>query len=601
MGVVAALALSSCDSYLDSENYTEANTGNFPAQLADVQSTLTGAYSVLNQFTRDPLQSPVLVYNIMSDECNGAGGTGDVECSAIGHLVSNKPALFDMAYSATYAGVARANSVIYSIDNFNWPSKEQRDQTLGEAYFLRGLYYLWGSQFFGNIPAYWQASAPTPCPQQDAETVIYPHILADFLSAYTLMPSNYTQMGDGHATKDAAAGYLARAYMFYEGFYKQVGELAKAGLDDDKKNIDLPSQEGATKQLSYDQVVAALDYVCGNKRYDLIKDYRLLWQYTNKYTAPDYAFVKDLAKDNRFWAGNGNQEEIFQIQFGNFGSWNGNVQMGFINQTSLYCSLRTGSDNNGRAASVPFGEGWGQGVFNSNMLDGWEAGDVRKKATILECDDRTEIGAFDYVSDASEETGLYNKKVIAVTSKECDFSSVATWWGIVRGSNTQSNGNSMQGDHFADLVLMRLADIYLMHSELTGTNTWMKEVRRRAGLNPDMAYSWDNIKRERLHEFMGEGLRFNDLRRWSGKNGGENCEAAKALQAQEGTKVFYVDHWSTMKHATSSWAKRYAATDGFLQMPEAQINIIANPNVLTQNPGWTAENTDKNISSSPVY
>lgn len=46
----------------------------------------------------------------------------------------------------------------------------------------------------------------------------------------------------------------------------------------------------------------------------------------------------------------------------------------------------------------------------------------------------------------------------------------------------------------------------------------------------------------------GEGLRFNDLRRWSGKDGGTNCEAAVALQRQEGTRVNYTGTWTTMSH-----------------------------------------------------
>ena len=40
-----------------------------------------------------------------------------------------------------------------------------------------------------------------------------------------------------------------------------------------------------------------------------------------------------------------------------------------------------------------------------------------------------------------------------------------------------------------------------------------------------------------IGEFAFEGLRFNDLRRWSGKGAGEGSLAAKALQAQDGKKI----------------------------------------------------------------
>lgn len=354
MAVSAVFAFTSCDSFLDSENYTQANTGNFPAAPSDLNSELAALYGVMNQYANDPLQTPWFVPNIMSDDLNGGGGTGDVESHAISHLMSNKDALYSTAWHCTYVGIARANAIIASVDAFDWTGKEdKRNQLLGEAYFMRGLFYLWGSQFWGDIPAYWAAAAPDPCPQVSAEEVIYPHILADFVSATNLMKHGATTQGDGHATKGAAEGYLARAYMFYQGFYKKAGELATANLAD----VELPEQEGVEGALTKAQVVSYLEDAINNGGYSLVEDFRLLWQYTNELSAPDYPFVKDLVDEGKFWAGNGNPEEMFQVQFGNMASWNGTIGMGFTNMTSLYCSLRCDDDGagheNGGAETMP--------------------------------------------------------------------------------------------------------------------------------------------------------------------------------------------------------------------------------------------------------
>ena len=110
-----------------------------------------------------------------------------------------------------------------------------------------------------------------------------------------------------------------------------------------------------------------------------------------------------------------------------------------------------------------------------------------------------------------------------------------------------------------------------------------------------------NIKNERRWELAAEGLRFNDLRRWSGKGGGESCEAAQALERQNGSRVNYTGRWTTMHHATSSWAKRYAETDGFLMIPPSQILITNDESVLKQNAGWGASVSDANMSGTPVY
>lgn len=597
-----ALALTSCDSQLDVTSYTEPNTGNFPAAKSDVTKELNGAYSTLNAYCNDPLQSPYFVWDLMSDEQNGGGGTGDVECHAISHLMSNKEDLFDKAFTVTYQGITRTSTIIYSIDNFNWAGDEAtRNQLLGEAYFLRGLYYLWGSQLFGDIPAYWAASRPTPCPQQSAENVIYPHILADLVSASKLMTKK-TQ-GDGHATKYAAEALLARAYMFYQGFYKKAGELATANLAD----IELPEQEGVSGPLTKQQVIDGLKDVVSNGGFKLLGDYRNLWQYTNELTVGDYAYTKDVKGiDGKplAWAGNGNDEQLFQIQFMNAASWNGTTAMGYTNMTSLYQGLRCDADNNkvenGGKNTFPFGQGWGQGTVTQNSWSEWSDQDIRKKASILNCEQ--ELQQFAYTTSCSEETGLYNKKMLPVTCSKTNWgnhNAAYTWWACLEDGYTNNNGNSFQGDHFADLILIRYADVLLMLTEMTGDASYMNEVRHRAGLG-DATYTWENIKKERHYELAFEGLRFNDLRRWSGIDGGESCEAAQAIEkAKEGQKVNYTGRWTTMKHAASSWAKRYAQTNGFLPIPPAEIRKVNDESILKQNAGWGT--SDANMSATPVY
>lgn len=597
-----ALALTSCDSQLDVTSYTEPNTGNFPAAKSDVTKELNGAYSTLNAYCNDPLQSPYFVWDLMSDEQNGGGGAGDVECHAVSHLMSNKEDLYDKAFTVTYQGITRTSTIIYSIDNFNWAGDEAtRNQLLGEAYFLRGLYYLWGSQLFGDIPAYWAASRPTPCPQQSAENVIYPHILADLVSASKLMTKK-TQ-GDGHATKYAAEALLARAYMFYQGFYKKAGELATANLAD----IELPEQEGVSGPLTKQQVIDGLKDVVSNGGFKLLGDYRDLWQYTNELTVGDYAYTKDVKGiDGKplAWAGNGNDEQLFQIQFMNAASWNGTTAMGYTNMTSLYQGLRCDADNNkvenGGKNTFPFGQGWGQGTVTQNSWSEWPDQDIRKKASILNCEQ--ELQQFAYTTSCSEETGLYNKKMLPVTCSKTNWgnhNAAYTWWACLQDGYTNNNGNSFQGDHFADLILIRYADVLLMLTEMTGDASYMNEVRHRAGLG-DATYTWENIKKERHYELAFEGLRFNDLRRWSGIDGGESCEAAQAIEkAKEGQKVNYTGRWTTMKHAASSWAKRYAQTNGFLPIPPAEIRKVNDESILKQNAGWGT--SDANMSGTPVY
>ena len=94
------------------------------------------------------------------------------------------------------------------------------------------------------------------------------------------------------------------------------------------------------------------------------------------------------------------------------------------------------------------------------------------------------------------------------------------------------------------------------------------------------------LQDERRWEFALEGLRFNDLRRWSGIDSGTSSPAANALQAQKGKSVtcYGKKNSKTMEHMTCSWAKRYADTNGFLPKPQKQITLMNN--AMKQNPGW---------------
>ena len=609
IAVLFAVGLTSCEDFLDSKNYTGATNENYPAAPSDLNKELAALYGVMNQMSTSPLETPWFVNYIMSDDANGAGGTGDVESHAVGHLMANKETMYDNAWKNIYVGISRASAVIYGVDAFDWTGQETaRNQMLGEAYFMRGLFYLWGVQFWGDIPAYWAVAAPDPCPQLSAENEIMPHILADFTSAANLMSHGATTRGDGHATKGAAEGMLARAYMFYEGFYKKAGELASASLAD--VSFEGFNQEGAGNSLSKAQVIGFLEDAINNGGYKLVEDFRLLWQYTNELTIKDYSYVADLKEAGKVWAGNGNEEEMFQIQYMNSNSWNGTIGMGFCNQVELYCGLRCDADENsntnGGVETFPFGQGWGQGTINANLWDEWPDSDPRKKATIL--DAPNELQAYYFTTSCSEDAGYYNKKWMCVTCMDTDFAGQSNyaWWGVWRAQNTDTpspNGNSFQGDHFSDIVLLRLADVMLMHSELTGTDTYMNQVRARAGL-PATTYSWQNIQNERRFELAGEGLRFNDLRRWSGIDGGTGCLAATALQKQDGTRVNYTGIWTVMHHGQGvggrSWAQRYADTNGFLPKPPAQIAIVADASILSQNKGWY-DGTAWSMSGTPIY
>ena len=611
LAVLSAGLFTSCNDMLDTEpRVTDMTQATFPGKPADVEALNAATYSILNTMGGGDSDNQNIWFwwEVMSDNCYGSGGLQDNKVKSLHHLVEMNVNQYETAFILLYGGIARANNQIETIDNVPWTEsqKTQRNQLLGEGFFMRGLYTLWLTQLFGDVPLITSTTITDEMQQQvSAEDVIYPQILSDFVSAMNLMKPERAN-GSGHADKFAAESFLARAYMFWAGFYKKVGELASGSAP----AITLVEQEGCSGgSLSQADVVNALKDVVANGGYKLCEDYRSLWQYSNSLLwdeAQDeaghaYEYIKDMKRENCFdqpGMGNGNTEEIFQIQFMNASKWaiggTYNAQRMYSNYISVFWGLRNGAtgNNGNRDLTYPFNQGWGQGTPSCNIWDDWTDAertgnytDLRKKASLIDLN--SELAQYTYEKDDCEESGYSVKKYAEVNLDACPGNN-ETWWSQCEGYTGSSLDNKMQGDHFEDFYLMRYSDVLLMLTELTGDAYYMNQVQKRAGV-PETPYSLKAVQNERRWEFCFEGLRFNDMRRWSGKDAGEGCYAAKALQAQAGKQIVCLGQKGakrSMQHMTCSWSERYAATNGFVAKPQAQITLMNGK--MEQNPGWDA-------------
>ena len=617
--VSTATVFTACNDMLDTDpRVTELTAATFPGKPADVEALNAATYSIMNTLgggdNSGILNNPFYWWSIMSDDCYGSGGLQDNVAKSLHHFTTASSNQYEQDFIILYGGISRANNQIETIDNVAWKGgtdNEQRKQLLGEGFFMRGLYYMWLSQLYGDVPLITSTTITEEMQEQvSAEDAIYPQIISDFVSAKNLMKPERAN-GSGHADKFCAEAFIARAYMFWAGFYKKVGELASGSAP----AINLVEQEGcAGGTLSQADVVAGLKDIVANGGYELLPDFRSLWQYSNSLLWDEahdgvghaYEFIADMDRNNCFdmpGMGNGNKEELFQIQFMNASKWAiggtyNNPRM-YSNYLSCFWGLRNGAtnDNGKRDKTYPFNQGWGQGTPSCNIWDDWtdaersgDYTDLRKKASLIDLDN--ELESYTYEKDDNEESGYAVKKYADVNLDACAADN-DSWWSQAEGYSSSSLDNKQQGDHFEDYYLMRYADVLLMLTELTGDASYMNEVQRRAGV-PETPYSLKAVQNERRWEFALEGLRFNDMRRWSGIDSGESSYAAKALEAQRGKMIVCYGQKGAkipMAHMTCSWAKRYADTNGFLPKPQAQITLMNGK--MKQNPGW-----DENASAS---
>ena len=548
IAAMAALAglttLSSCEDFLDTENYTQKTTGNFPTTSADIDMMLAGIYSTLNHINRQNCVNHFYVAEAASDDRFGGGGSADLAAQMTDKLQKVGVDPFEPFWEECYKGIYRTNMMLENVDKItDWATESDKNQAIGEAKFMRALLYFEMVQIFGEVPMP-LTSAAENLPKSSAED-IYTQITTDLKDCIETMPNKtYDPNFSGHATKYVAEAFMARVFLFYTGYYKQES---------------LPLVDGGS--VTKDQVITWLEDCMTNGGYSLV---------TNSYTINDYPYTAGKTAIDGSpleWETDVNTEVLFATKYNVYGSWN---DVSLSNMFALFYGVP--NTNN----LFPFGQGWGYGPVAPNLYADWQAeepNDPRIHASIIDFDNPEE--GFDGEPDPSvliEYTGLMQKKYISVTAK-------SNGNNVVYGSLLYGAQDNMQLGQVQDLIMMRYADVLLMHSELTETADGMNQVRARVGL-PAIGYSLDALKKERRHELAFEGLRWYDLMRWG--------DVVPALQKQIGTAISNLGQPATMKEFGGGFAKRYEDTGGFWPIPKAQIDLANG--VLTQNKGWEDDN-----------
>ena len=536
------IAFNSCgDTFLERKNLYQLDEASYYSTPQQVNEALTAVYSALPSNSGD--NNEVLVAEMMSDDRFAGGGAEDANAIGLDEFKLTKESLFDALWAEAYKGVFRANMLIMHIEQAKFSDKEEHDQLLGEAHFLRAYFYFRLAKFFGTVPLITDPTGEKNLPKAPVED-IFAQIATDLKAAIDIMPAkNYSNFVAGRVTKWAAEALMARVFLFYTGTYN-------------KESMALNGEGAVTKS----DVQAWLVELIGNSGHKLVDDFRNIWAYAH--AVNDYAFARD---NDLQWVGediqNGNTETIFAIKHGPLGGFGGNLH--YSNQVPLFFGFRA-LDN------CPFGKGWGWGTVNPQLWDSFETGDIRQESSIIDVTNANEGNEFlsKYATggwNAQQETGYYNKKYVPISEKDTDGKWYGMYYLLYGGSSVYMLWN------MHDLIIIRYADVLLMAAELGCPNAqqYFDIVRTRAGLASKPA-TLGNIKIERRHELAFEGLRYHDLMRWH--------DLESAFSIVKNIPVLNANVPSTYN------AKYRPETNGFLAIPPNQITISGG--VLEQNQGW---------------
>ena len=214
-----AIAVSSCDGFLNIIPETQLSTEIFFKTEADFQQAVNAAYAPLRPITNDvawrlsEMRSDNTIYAFNSmfgateqDEDISDHAIPDAQgINANTHVVNH--------YRLDYQIIARTNQVLTTIDGVDFDS-DSKNNLKGQAFFLRAYAYYELVRYFQSVPLHvvpvtGRDDAPRPLAP---EAEIYDQIIADAQAAIELLPAR-SQQELGRATSGAARMLLADVYM----------------------------------------------------------------------------------------------------------------------------------------------------------------------------------------------------------------------------------------------------------------------------------------------------------------------------------------------------------------------------------------------------
>nr|WP_295927988.1 RagB/SusD family nutrient uptake outer membrane protein [uncultured Dyadobacter sp.] len=231
---------SGCNDFLERQPLGETVLGNITTEEQAVLF-VNAAYEPLLWGRGDPMQGHYfndmwILGDAMSDDTETPVDPNNINERALQdfNVFPDNPNLRDW-FGSAYVGIARCNVVIRgvgAIPEKTFKTTGLRQRCLGEAYFLRGLYYFDLVKVFGGVPL-----IDTPITTIDETKVAratvgetWAFIESDLQQARKLLPSVTAYRNTSHlgrASKGAAAALLAKA-LLYQQKWEAAAQAAEA-------------------------------------------------------------------------------------------------------------------------------------------------------------------------------------------------------------------------------------------------------------------------------------------------------------------------------------------------------------------------------------
>ena len=217
---------SSC-SFLDENPTDRLVVNNFYSSAKDAQAAVDAGYAQLNALYNRLMY---LLADLPTDDMKNGLGMPNAFLQNLEFLrIDSQNTFVKDMWTNCYAGIARANAAVENIPKVTM-DETLKNRLIGEAKFLRALYYFNLVRFFGDVPLITKlesiSDAMGPRIPKDQ---IYQQIIDDLTFAEANLPlrKDYTSKDEGRATKGAAKILLGKIYLTKGDYAKAKDKLAE--------------------------------------------------------------------------------------------------------------------------------------------------------------------------------------------------------------------------------------------------------------------------------------------------------------------------------------------------------------------------------------
>jgi len=497
-----ALLAASCTKQLNQQPPSSITTSLFYSNTNDFTQAVTGAYNKLRAYP-----DQLLWLGEMRSDDILATSDGNRDWQAIRNFQPNISTVgfINSAWDDNFNGVYNCNTVL---DNLKTKGQNVTDPTLrarfaGECRFLRAFYYFQLVRLFGQVPIIDHVMST-----QDVEKVkrskvadVYNFIISDLNAAIDTLPVSYAAADIGRATKWAAKGLLGLVY------------LTRSGPTYD--GVDGPTQN----TNEWTQAAAQFDDIIASGKYTFGANYPNIFSYTNE----------------------DNPEVVFDVQF-----------MSTNNGADYPSQLTNSGYWSGAGFAGTFGNGYGSVSYD--ITKDLRASYANSMGAATDVRDTFNI-QWKYPTDTKSPPTIdtadpFIKKYINTAKRGVDLRDWPINWIVLR---------------YTDVLMMKAECI--LHGAPGSQSTVdsiVNLVRTRAGIAKTSNVTLPYLMEERRREFLGEGLRWNDL-------------------VREGMAVSTMNAWIASEGVGNTISN---VVPGYVIYPVPSQEMLSVVGLYTQNPGY---------------